>query len=125
MLSSNGFDIHALAERIEHGLLEAEMRKIWNEAEAYGRQCVEAERAAAAPEPNGIFTSVTHVDSGVNGYSWQQIAEHCARNRHLFSGKSLEFVDSLPEKLHYFGGPTPKQANWLRDLFMTRCGGRI
>ena len=133
VLASNGLDIHHLAERIENGrggaLIEAEMRKIWERAIQWYEANAAATRAATEPEPAAIFTSVRTVErpteSGVNGYSWQQIAEHCARNKHLFSGKSLEFVENLPEKLHYFGGPTLKQANWRRDLFMTRCGGRI
>jgi hypothetical protein len=54
-----------------------------------------------------------------------QIAQHCAVNAHLFHGRDLEFVESMPEKIAAFGRPTEKQAKWLRDLFMRKFGGRV
>jgi hypothetical protein len=76
-----------------------------------------------AAQPIGIFA--TSVDDGVNGYSWQQISQHCLLNKHLFYRRDLEFVESVAEQLTRFSHPKPKQATWLRDLFMRKFGGRI
>jgi hypothetical protein len=130
-LTSHGLDLHALADRVVDGppLRDDEMRAIWNQAIEWHMANEAATRAAAEPEPAGLFTSVRTVERplepGVNGYSWLQIAEHCAKNKHLFSGRNLEFIESIPEKIRHYGSPTLRQAKWLNDLFVQKFGGRI
>jgi hypothetical protein len=127
-LVNHGFDFHDLAERIEHGgeapLSAAEMQQIYDRAyekgfsdgSEHGRHSA---ILAAAP-PISVFAG-----PGVNGYSWEQVAAHLALHKHLFRGKALEFVESIGEKLARYGRPTPRQADFLRDLFLNKCGGRI
>jgi len=129
LLANAGLDIHALAERVEHGgnelLSAAEMQRIFDKGyeEGFAKGTEHGRRAVIAVQPVGMFA--THVDSGINGYSWQEIAQHCATNRSLFHGKELDFVESIAEQLTYRDSPTPAQAKWLRDLFMRKFGGRI
>jgi hypothetical protein len=129
LLASVGLDIHSLAARIEHGsepLSAAEMQQIYDKAyekgfadgSEHGRRS-----AVGAAQPIGTFAS--SVDDGVNGYSWQQISQHCLLNKHLFYGRDLEFVESVAEQLTRFSHPKPKQAAWLKDLFMRRFSGKI
>jgi hypothetical protein len=130
LLASNALDIHALADRIERGdeapLSAGEMQQIYDKAyeKGFSDGSEHGRRSAViAAQPIGVFAS--SVDDGVNGYRWQQIANHCALNKHLFYGRDLEFVESMPEKLARWGNPKPKQATWLKDLFMRKFGGRI
>jgi hypothetical protein len=131
LLANAGLDIHALAERVEHGgnepLSAAEMQRIYDKAfeDGFAKGAEYGCRSAmlAAAQPIGGFA--TRADDGVNGYSWQQIAAHCAANKHLFHGTALDFIEDMPAKLAAFHNPTPAQAKWLRDLFMRKCGGKI
>jgi hypothetical protein len=130
VLSNAGLDIHALVERFEQGgdtpLNAAEMQKIYDAAYSKGfTDGTEHGRRSAvlAAQPRGTFA--VSVDSEINGYSWQEIAQHCAANKHLFYGKDLEFVESIAEQLTYRSSPSPAQAKWLRDLFMRKFQGRI
>ena len=83
-----GLDIHALAERIEHGgeapLSAAEMQRIYDAAYQDGlcqrRRTWPPQRGAAAAQPIGVFAA--SVDNGVNGYSWQEIAAALRANKH-------------------------------------------
>jgi hypothetical protein len=130
LLANNGLDIHALTDRIERGdnkpLSAAEMQQIYDKAyekgftdgSEHGRRS-----AVIAAQPIGTFAA--SVDDGVNGYSWQQIADHCALNKHLFYGKDLSFIEGLPEKIARWGKPTPNQAPWLKGLFIRKFAGRI
>ena len=129
LLASAGLDIHALAERVEHGnepLSAAEMQRIYDKGfeDGFAKGAEHGRRSAVITAQSvGVFA--THVDSGINSYSWQEIAQHCAANSSLFHGKDLDFVESIAEQLTYRGSPTPAQAKWLRDLFMRKFGGRI
>ena len=116
--------------RLEHGdsepLNAAEMQRIYDAAyqKGYGDGSENGRRSAIlASQPIG--TLAASVDDSVNGYSWQQIAQHCLSNKHLFYGRDVEFVESVAESLTRFSTPTPKQAKWLRDLFMRKFGGKI
>ena len=77
----------------------------------------------AGATPIDVFA--TSDDDGVNGYSWGDIAVHCAANKHLFHGKELDFIESMPGKIACYGSPTQPQAKWLRDIFLRKLGGRI
>jgi hypothetical protein len=128
LLSKHDLDIHAIADRVEHGepLSAAEMQAIYDAAyqKGYADGADHGRRSAIlAAQPIGAFAA--HVDSEINGYSWQQIAQHCLTNKHLFHGRDLEFVESVAESLTRFNTPTAKQAKWLRDLFMRKFGGKI
>jgi hypothetical protein len=130
LLASAGLDIHALVERVERGgneqLSAGEMQQIYDAAyeKGFSDGAEHGRRSAViAAQPRGTFA--ISVDSEINGYSWQEIAQHCAANKHLFYGKDLDFVESIAEQLTYRSSPTPAQAKWLRDLFMRKFGGRI
>jgi hypothetical protein len=135
VLASAGLDIHVLVERIEHGgdekLSAGEMQKIYDAAYAKGHaDGTEQGRrsaviAAAMPVRTFAINGGGDVGPGVNGHSWLEIAQHCKANKHLFSGKSLNFIEDMPEKIGSFGRPTLAQAKWLKDLFIQKCGGRI
>jgi hypothetical protein len=134
LLTSVGLDIHVLVECIEHGskpqdnspLAVEEMQKIYdtayakgfNDGSAHGRKNAILAGAPLATFGNGV-------GNGVNGYSWQQIAQHCAVNKHLFHGKDFDFVESIAEQLEYRSTPSPAQAKWLKDLFIRKFGGQI
>jgi hypothetical protein len=131
-LTNTGLDIHALAERIEKGggaasvpqLNAAQMQRIYDNAYqkgfADGSEHGRKNAIIAAPSI-GTF----NIGAGVNGYSWQQIAQHCLANKHLFHGRDYEFIESVAEQLEYRPTPSPPQAKWLKDLFMRGFNGRI
>jgi hypothetical protein len=130
LLSKNNLSVHIIADRYEHGgnepLSAAEMQQIYDRAyeKGFADGSDHGRRSAViAAQPIGTFA--TSVDDGVNGYSWQQISQHCLLHKHLFYGRDLEFVESMPEKLARWGDPKPKQATWLKDLFMRKFSGRI
>jgi hypothetical protein len=130
LLAGIGLDIHALVERIEHGgnvpLSAGEMQRIYDAAYQKGfNDGAEHGRRSAVIAGQPIGTFATSVDDGVNGYTWQQIADHLALNKHLFHGHQLKFVEEIPGKLVRYGNPTSRQAEYLRDLFMREFGGRI
>jgi len=135
LLACVGLDIHVLAEllvkRIENKPFEpslnaAEMQRIYDQAyrKGFADGSEHGRKSAIIAGPSiGIFN--VSVNSGVNGYSWQQIARHCAINKHLFPGRDYEFVESIAEQLEYKSTPSPPQAKWLKDLFMRAFNGRI
>jgi hypothetical protein len=134
LLASAGLDIHALAERIEKGgdnntkasLNAAEMQRIYDKAYQKGfADGSEHGRKSAIFAGPSIGTFNAGVDYGVNGYSWREVALHCAANKHLFHGRDYEFVESIAEQLEYRSTPSPAQAKWLKDLFVRRFDGRI
>jgi hypothetical protein len=134
MLQSCNADIHVLVEHIETGgsnsnsasLNAAEMQRIYDAAYQKGfADGSEHGRKSAIVAGPSIGTFNAGVDSGVNGYSWQEIARHCAANKHLFHGRDYDFVESIAEQLEYKSKPSPAQAPWLKDLFMRKFNGRI
>ena len=124
-------DIHVLVERIEHGgdetLSASEMQKIYDAAYAKGHAdgAEQGRRSVVLAGATPIDVFAISLDDGVNGYSWGDIAVHCAANKHLFHGKELDFIESMPGKIACYGSPTPPQAKWLRDIFLRKLGGRI
>ena len=121
---------HDLVARIQQGgnekLSAGEMQKVYDAAYAKGHAdgAEQGRRSAviAAAKPMGIIDT-SDVGSGINGYDWMQIAQHLAAHEHMFSGKSLDFVREMPTKIALYGDPSPRRANWLRDLFMQKAGG--
>jgi len=134
LLANVGLDIHALTERIvsepvadaKPALNAAEMQRIYDAAYQKGfADGSEHGRKSAIVAGPSIGTFNIGVNSGVNGYSWQEIARHCAANKHLFHGRDFDFVESIAEQLEYKPMPSPPQAKWLKDLFMRCFNGRI
>jgi hypothetical protein len=123
--------IHKLANRIEggddnkNGLNAAQIQKIYDAAyqKGFGDGSEHGRKNAIIAGPS-MSTFNIGVDSGVNGYSWQEIARHCAANKHLFHGRDFDFVESIAEQVEY-RNPSPPQAKWLKDLFLRRFNGRI
>jgi hypothetical protein len=124
--------LHKLANRIEGGdddnenkLNAAQIQKIYDAAyqKGFGDGSEHGRRSAIVAAPSmGTFN--IGVDSGVNGYSWREIAQHCAANKHLFHGREHDFIESIAEQVEY-RNPSPAQAKWLKDLFLRRFNGRI
>jgi hypothetical protein len=133
LLLSAGLDIHWLSRRIEKGddgearasLNAAEMQRIYDAAYQKGfTDGSDHGRKGAIVAGPSIGTFNVGTGSGVNGYSWRQIAQHCLANKHLFHGRDFDFVESVAEQLEYKSISAP-QAKWLKDLFMRRFDGRI
>ena len=133
-LTAAGLDIHVLISRIEHGkaddekLSPGEMQKIYDAAYAKGHAngAEQGRRSAviAAAMPMSI-ADTTDIGPGVNGYSWFEIAQHCAENKHRISkDREREFVDSAFDWVTR-KPLTPPMAKWLRDIFKQRFAGRI
>ena len=134
LLARTGLDIHVLAERIagessesaKQSLNASQMQRIYDAA--YQKGFVEGSehgRKSVIVSDPSICRFNRGVDSGVNGYSWQEIAQHCAAKKHFFHGRDFDFIESIAEQLDYRSAPSPAQAKWLKDLFMRRFGGRI
>jgi hypothetical protein len=133
LLVNGKLDIHALAERIEGNnppssrasLGAAEMQRIYDAAYQKGfADGSEHGRKSAIVAGPSMGTFNIGVDSGVNSYSWREIARHCAANKHLFHGREYDFIESVADQLEY-RAPSPAQAKWLKDLFIRRFDGRI
>jgi hypothetical protein len=127
LLGPSGIDVHVLAERIvREPLSDAEMQKIYDVGfkEGLTQGTEQGRRQAVAAAQPVVLEPGVPID--VNGYGWAEIAQHCLDNLHLFQGRDQEFIESISEQLARWGnGPTPKQAKWLKDLFVRKLGGRI
>jgi hypothetical protein len=121
--------LHKLANRIEGDtaapLNAPQMQKIYDAAYQKGfADGSEHGRKSAIVAAPSIGTFNIGVDSGVNGYSWQEIARHCVLNKHVFHGRDYDFIESIAEQVEY-RNPSRAQAKWLKDLFLRRFNGRI
>jgi hypothetical protein len=139
VLTAAGLDIHALVSRIEHGkgddekekkLSASQMQQIYEKAYAKGHAegAEQGRRSAviAAAMPMSI-ADTSDVGSGVNGYSWLDVAKHCAENKHRINrDRDREFVDSALERMAVYHKPlTAPMAKWLGDNFNQRFAGTI
>ena len=131
LLDKNGLDIHALADRVEQPLSAGEMQAIYDagyqKGHADGADQGRRSAVLAAAQPGHLQAPDASVGDGVNGYLWQEIARHCALNKHrLANDWEREFVESVDEKLtHHYSAPTPKMASSLRRIFLNRFTGKI
>ena len=136
LLTDVGLDFHIFAELLKKHtegkssepapLNAAQMQRIYDTAyqKGFSDGSEHGRKSAIVARPSmGRFN--LGVDSGVNGYSWQEIARHCVANKHLFHGRDFDFVESIAEQLEYKPAPSAPQAKWLKDLFMRRFNGRI
>jgi hypothetical protein len=129
-LRGTGLDIYGLIERMKNPAPNPdEVQKIHDDGywkgHAVGAQGRRSPMFTAATPPVGASTNAD--GSGINGYEWSQIVEHCYANRHVFRDpRDLEFVESIKEQFDtYRSRPSPAQAKWLRDLFMREFSGSI
>jgi hypothetical protein len=76
----------------------------------------------AAPPPPWMAPSPPA--TGVNGYTWLQIAEHFVRNQHLLNDWERDFATDMARKLHYIT-PSPRQAEKIHQIFQKKFGERI
>ena len=129
LLAGVGLDVHDLAERFKQKrepLNPGEMQRIYDTAYAKGfNDGAEHGRKSAILAGASPHQGVKHFGVGVNGYSWQEVAAHCARNIRVFIGREVEFIESINEQLQFRSEPSEPQARWLRDLFMRRLKGKI
>ncbi len=134
LLEKADLDIHDLVERLEGGSLSAaEVQHIYDQgySKGFADGAEKGRRSAviASAMPMTSFGSAAHSDvgPGINGYSWLDVAKHCADNKHRISrDKDKEFVDSVFEQIAYRQkAPSPPQAKWLGDIFKQRFAGRI
>jgi hypothetical protein len=140
-LEGAGCDSHELIERLKTDPLgEEDMQKIFDAGVAQGRE-EEVEKArlnAVAAPPVTPLTPPWYgaasmapttappmgVVTGVNGYTWLQIAEHFVRNQHLLNDWERDFATDMARKLHYIT-PSPKQAEKIHQIFQKKFGERI
>jgi hypothetical protein len=95
-----------------------------------GRETERQEEAERRRQSENALTTVApfadDVGTGVNGYTWREIAGFCLDRKHcLRNSGEVRFVEGIARKLaNPFFKPTPNQAPWLRDIFL-RFGGKI
>jgi hypothetical protein len=98
-----------------------------DEAEEQRRQAV-----ASAPKPSiSPFSSDDEFDDdvgpGINGHSWRDISQHLMTNLARVRAKDQSIVESVHRGLFLqgFHAPTPRQARWIRDIFVRQFAGKI
>jgi hypothetical protein len=115
-LNSAGADIHTLADRVEHanggGLTEAEMRKLYDAGYDAGVRATEDKHHGS-----GDF----HNTDG--SPDWSEIALYCQRHNDRLRPTEQTFIDDMASRT-VWREPTPKQAKWLRSIFL-RLGGKL
>ena len=67
------------------------------------------------------------VGPGINGFSWRAISRHLMTNLGRVRAKDQSIVESVYRGLFVQGfvAPTPKQARWIRDIFIRQFAGKI
>jgi hypothetical protein len=122
MLQSNGADIHDLADHIEngHGLSEADRQQI--------KAAIEQARADGYAQGVAMAEAKQH---GTGAFSntdgtldWKDVALYVQRNKHRLPERNHEFIDDMAARTVYDREPTPKQHQWLHNLFF-KLGGKI
>ena len=97
-----------------------------DEAEEQRRRNV----TASAPKPS-ISPSDDEFDDdvgpGINGFSWRDISQHLMTNLGRIRAKDQSIVESVYRGLFVqgFPAPRPKQARWIRDIFIRQFAGTI
>ena len=131
LLASAGLDIHALAERVEHGgdepLSAAEMQRIYDKGfeDGFAKGAEHGRRSAViAAQPIGVFATARRrwgerLQLAADRGSTAPPTSTCSTARTSISSRVCRATRD------YRSNPTPAQAKWLRDLFMRKFGGRI
>jgi hypothetical protein len=115
-LKSAGADIHTLADRVEKpnggALTNTEMKKLYDAGYQDGVRAAENKMHG-----NSDFRDI-------DGFpAWSEIALYCQRNNRRLRPNEQEFVNDMASQT-VWREPSPKQAKWLRSIFL-RLGGRI
>jgi hypothetical protein len=122
MLESVGTDIHGLAEHLENGggLTDADKRKIRSEIEN-ARAVGYAEGVKAAEARQHGTGAFRNTDGKLE---WTEVALFVQREKHRLPEKHHTFVDDMASRTVYGREPTPKQHQYLHNLFH-KLGGKI
>ena len=134
VLATAGLDIHTLVSRVEHGKAgdgktDEELQKALDEAVEKGIQIglakgIEQGRRSAVIAAAPSMIALGDVGTGVNGYSWLEIAEHAERNLHRLNDWEKGFIENVTRKLRY-KPPSINEAAKLHQIFHQRFGEKI
>lgn len=135
ILSNADLDLHVIVERVEMSTVTAR-QKLYDVGYDDGRED-EAEKqrreaVAARPKPSINARNLDDefdddVGPGINGFSWCAISRHLMTNLSRVRPKDQSIVESVYRGLFSQGfvAPTPKQARWIRDIFIRQFAGTI
>ena len=118
-------DAHDLIERLT---TNEDMNKIYSTGLEHGAKQVEQKPTAPPVAPAsrpGMFTEFDDVGYGLNGFSWVEIAQHCADHPEKLNDWEREHMPDIAANVTSYGGPTWKQANVLARVFRYRFQARI
>jgi hypothetical protein len=137
ILSKAGLDIHTVIERVEMSTVTAR-QQLYDFGYADGREDEAEEQrrrnvAASAPKPSIHARGLDDdefdddVGPGINGFPWHAISQHLMANLGRIRAKDQSIVESVYRGLFVqgFHAPTPRQARWIRDIFVRQFAGTI
>ena len=134
ILSKAGLDIHAVVERVEMSTVTAR-QQLYDFGYADGREdeAEEQRRKSVAAAPKASISRRLDdefdddVGPGINGFSWRDISQHLMTNLGRIRAKDQSIVESVYRGLFVqgFSAPRPKQARWIRDIFIRQFAGTI
>ena len=52
----------------------------------------------------------------------ETMVRECLEIEHIFSGRECDFLESIQSRVNSGGSLSPKQDDWLRDLYQKACG---
>ena len=108
-LAGADLDIHALAEGVETA---ADRKFSESDAQEIYRQAFEDGRRKAEQDQPVTFHSV-------GDPSWHEIACVCRdKDNGRLRTREREFIDDMVRSTVHGGEPTPKQAKWLRSIYV-------
>jgi hypothetical protein len=123
LLESYGQSFHDLAEHVEKangGLSDADKQKI-NTAIESARIEGYAEGVKAAESKQHGTGAFRNTDGTLE---WTEVALFVQREKHRLPEKHHKFVDDMASRTVYGREPTPKQHQYLHNLFY-KLGGKI
>src|SRR5262249_12027175 len=124
LLESHGYSFHTLADHVENanggGLSDADKQKIRSEIES-ARAIGYAEGVKAAESKQHGTGAFRNTDGALE---WTEVALFCQRQKHRLPERHHEFIDDMASRTVYGREPTPKQHQYLHNLFF-KLGGKI
>ena len=133
ILANVDLDIHVLIERVELSTVTARQQLYdfgyedgrADEAEEQRRKTVAAQQGKPSINLDDEFDD--DVGPGINGFSWHAITQHLMTNLSRIRTKDQSIVESVYRGLfdQGFRAPRPKQARWIRDIFIRQFAGTI
>jgi hypothetical protein len=124
LLEAHGVDIHALVEHLEKGggdsLSDAAKEKVRTGIEqAFNDGYAEGVRAAESKQHGtGAFRNADGT------LEWSEVALFVQREKHRLPARHSEFIDDMASRTVYDREPTPKQHQYLHNLFY-KLGGKV